>query len=171
MTGRSEQLALPNLRDPRHRRPMMSVDSAKGALDRNEDEVVELIGAWLVAWNIASPDAQRRELRILTRSVSMAVKFLDTDTRPPRWDWQEILGLVLPAHDKPWFTGIEIQRMLNCGSTHVVENLIEKKALRMMPGTTYSTGPGGSPVVQRESFVSFLSARMEDGRNIRIGRE
>jgi hypothetical protein len=166
MTTAVRQLEIPNLRDPRHRRPMMTMEAAKGALDRNEDQVLGLVGTWLVAWNIASPDARRRELRILSRSVSLASKFLDSIEQPQCWDGREVLRLVLPAHDKPWFTGLEIQRSLNCASTHVIENLIEKKALRLMPGTSYCSGRGGSPAVQRESFIHFLEQRLEDARNV-----
>lgn len=152
----------------------MTVDAVKGALDRGEDEVLDLAAAgWLVLWNIAGPQAERREVRILARSVSTALKHLDGELEePPRWRWEDVLVLLgLAGRDgsqvKPWLTGREVQRLLNCSSTHVI-NLIECRpaALRVMPGTSYRSGPGGSPAVARESVIEFLRDRLEDGTRV-----
>src|SRR5215475_1325973 len=85
----------PLLRDASPRRPMMSIEAAKSALDRDEDEIVALIGTWLIGWDIATPGSGRREWRILTRSVSLAAKSLGGRRRPPFWNWNDVLGLVL----------------------------------------------------------------------------
>lgn len=149
------------LRDPRYTRPTMTVDSAKGILDCTEDDIVELVEVQLalIAWNIAAPGAERRELRILTRSVSEYLR--DNPDRNPCYHSTlcpaEAVSLVLPS-DKPAFTGVEIQRSLNCGSTHVI-TLVESRALRLVPGTNYQRGPGGSPRIARESFIEFLKGR------------
>lgn len=158
-----KQLKL-KLNDPRYRRPMMTVDAAKGILDCTEDEIVEWVEVQraLVAWNIASPGAARRELRLLTRSVSEFIR-----DNPQRDDCYYCaicpdiaIAAVLPDHQKPWLTGLEVQRSLNCGSTHVI-GLVESKLLKLMPGTNYQRGPGGSPSISRDSFVAFLKSRIE----------
>jgi hypothetical protein len=157
----------PELREAPPVRSMMTLEAAKGALDRDEDGVIALIGMWLIGWDIATPGSGRREWRILTRSVSLAAKFLTSKQRPPEWIWNEILGLVLLRllTDVPGIAGVEIQRSLNCSSTHVMR-LIDCEALKLLPGTIYGKGRGRSPLVTRESFTDFLRARLEDSRNI-----
>jgi len=157
----------PELQEVSHGRPMMSMEAAKGALDRDEDGVVALIGTWLVGWDIATPGSGRREWRILTRSVSIAARFLEKKEWPPQWIWNEVLGLVLLRliTDQPGVAGVEIQHSLNCSSTHVMR-LIDCSALKLLPGTSYGKGRGRSPMVMRESFADFLRARLEDSRNI-----
>jgi hypothetical protein len=157
----------PELREVSAIRSMMSIEAAKGALDRDEDGVVALIGTWLIGWDIATPGSGRREWRMLTRSVSLAARFLDTRQRPPQWIWDEVLGLVLLRllTDQPRITGVEIQHSLNCSSTHVM-HLIQCEALKLLPGTTYGKGRGHSPLIARESFADFLRARLEDSRNV-----
>lgn len=149
------------------RRPTMTMEAAKGALDRDEDEVVALIGSWLIGWDIATPGSGRREWRILTRSVSLGAVFLGREERPPQWVWSDVLGLVfLPLlTPRPCMTGVEIQHSLNCSSTHVIR-LIVCEALKLLPETTYGKGRGRSPFVTCESFAEFLRARLEDSRNI-----
>ena len=155
------------LREVSPRGSMMSIEAAKGALDRDEEGVVALIGTWLVGWDIATPGSERRERRILARSVSLAARFLERKQRPPPWIWNEVLGLVLLRliTDQPVIAGVEIQHSLNCSSTHVMR-LIESEALKLLPGTTYGKGRGHSPMVTRDSFAEFLRARLEDSRNI-----
>lgn len=157
----------PLLREASPRRPMMSIEAAKGALDRDEDEVVALIGTWLIGWDIATPGSGRREWRILTRSVSLAARFPEGRERPPQWNWTDVLGLVLLPliTDQPWVSGVDVQHSLNCSSTHVMR-LIDCDALKLLPGTTYGKGRGRSPLVTRESFAQFLRARLEDSRNV-----
>jgi hypothetical protein len=149
------------------RRPMMSMEAAKGALDRDEDEVVALIGTWLIGWDIATPGSGRREWRVLTRSVSLGAQFLGRIQQPPQWNWNDVLGLVFLPLIMPRLcvTGVEVQHSLNCSSTHVMR-LIECEALKLLPGTTYGKGRGRSPFVTRASFAQFLRARVEDSRNI-----
>lgn len=167
--GRSnrELRCFPELQDVSPFRSMMGIEAAKGALDRDEDGVLALVGTWLIGWDIATPGSARREWRVLTRSVSLAARFLERKQRSPHWAWNEVLGLVLLRllTDQPGLTGVEIQHALNCSSTHVM-HLIECGALKLLPGTTYGKGRGRSPLVTRESFAEFLRARLEDSRNI-----
>ena len=163
---------LPVLQDASSRRPTMTLEAAKGALDCDEDEVIALIGTWLIGWDISTPGSGRREWRILTRSVSLGAIFLGRDERPPQWVWGDVLGLVFLPLITPrfWMTGVEVQHSLNCSSTHVMR-LIECEALKLLPGTTYGKGRGRSPFVTCESFAQFLRARLEDSRNIVLPNE
>jgi hypothetical protein len=152
------------LRDPRHKRPVMTMGAAKGILDVSEDEILAMIDERLalIAFDVATPGSERRELRILTHSVA---EFLhDNPDNDPCYHTMtppsEALRLVLPSHSKPFFTGIELQRAFNCSSDHII-SLIEAKALKLVPGSRYQPGPGGSPCITRESVVAFLKARLE----------
>lgn len=162
-----DHIPVPELSEPLIRCPVMSIEAAKGALGCDQREVIALIGTWLIAWDIAMPGAGRGERRILTRSISLAAKFPDTTLRPPKWIWREVLALISsPASAfQSWISGVEIRRSLNCSALHVT-HLIECETLKLMPGTTYRRGPGGAPLVCRESFVRFLEERLEDSRNI-----
>src|SRR5579862_9380247 len=90
----AKSFLLPVLQEASSRRPTMTIEAAKGALDRDEDEIVALIGTWLIGWDIATPGSARREWRILTRSISLVAGFLGRNERPPQWVWGDVLGLV-----------------------------------------------------------------------------
>ena len=89
----------------------------------NEDEVMALIfDRWCLgpAWNIATTDATRRELRVLMAGV----RHFKThgQQKNSRFTITEAgaLALILPTHNKPFFTGLELQQSFNCRSTHMV---------------------------------------------------
>lgn len=151
------------LRDPRYKRPVMTMSAAKGVLDVSEDEIIAMIEERLalIAFDIATPKAKLRELRILTASVAEHLR--DNPDNDPCYHTticpSEAVRLVLPKHDKPFFTGTELQRALNCGSDHIIA-LVESKALKLVPGTSYQPGPGGSPCITRASFEAFLNSRL-----------
>lgn len=167
MSVRTIQFSVPEPGPAVHRRPMMSMEAVKGVLDRDDYGIISLVGTWLVSWDIAVPGVSRRERRILSRSVSLAAKFLNTSRRPHKWKWSEVLELIFPeASEAPsWQSGVEIQRLFNCSSRHVIR-LVECEELKLVPGTTYGNGPDGSPLVTRESLVRFLGERLEDMRNV-----
>ena len=145
----------------RHKRPMMTVESAKGILDKSEDEVLGLIecGA-LVAWNISTPRRVRREFRILTKSVGMAQARPTGALDHPLFIPEPEIFMLLMPHVRVTVTGVEIQHILNCGSTHVIR-LVEARCLAQAPGSDYHRGPHGSPRIQRASLEEFLRTRLE----------
>ena len=160
-----KQLHLPRLSDPRYKRPLAAVETAKGLLDLTEDEIGNLVDdGQLVAFDIRMPEAERRELRILTASIAEFQR--DNPDRSECYVSQicpdVAIKTVLAAvkHDKPYLTGLEIKRLLNCGRQHVI-NLIEARALILLPGTTYRPGPNGSPVVGRVTLTAWLTQRLE----------
>lgn len=144
-----------DLRDPRYR-PMAGVNAAMRDLDLTAVEVTALLdGGDLIGWNIATGEA-RREIRVLTDSLAHYQRTLGS--RPYPFEEGKVLRLILP-HDKPALSGVEIQRAFNCDSGHVI-NLIEAKLLKIVPGTDWQRGPGGSPSVTRTSVIEFLKRRL-----------
>ena len=169
------QLKLP-LTNPRYRRPTMTVAAAKGMLDLGEDDIIELIEVQvaLIAWDIATPGhrgaERRRELRILTQSVAEYQQLNPARCEEyycaitPDAAINLLLSTIDARHSIPrdFITVNEVQRVFNCGSTHVI-NLIQSKALALVPKTDYQRGPGGSPSIARESFIEFLTTRYVGG--------
>ena len=165
------QLPLPRLADPRYTRPLCTISTAKGLLDLTEDEISALVDeGQLVAFDISLVLAPRdqarrhRELRILTASIAEFLR--DNPDYSPCFTSQICPDIavktVLAAikHEKPYLTGTEIKRLLNCGRQHVI-NLVQRKVLPLMPGTTYRPGPKGYPLIPRPAFLAFLTARLE----------
>ena len=153
------------LNDLRFERPVMGLAAAQGTLDLGEDYVCELIEVRaLLAWDIASPGARRRELRILVASVREYQAAHRRGIADPLFRCSipapAAVAAVLPAHSRPWITSPEVQRCLQCGSTHVI-GLIEAKCLSILPGSTYRRGPNGAALVGRDSLSQFLTARFE----------
>jgi hypothetical protein len=155
----STQTTLP-LRDPRFKRPLAPLSAAHGLLDLTESEVAELVDCGdLVAFDIRSPDAEKRDLRILTASIAGHLAG-DADHRVSIMP-EHAVELVLKAarHDRPWLDAVEVRRLLNCGRQHSV-SLIQSGAIAAAPGSVCRRGHGGSPLVSRTTFADFLRARI-----------
>ena len=156
------QLPLRKFRAPSYVSPLMEVGTARGALKLNEDEVLELVEVRLalIGFNIASPGTRRRELRILAESV-YAYSKVDHDLNPEYYcalTQETAIASILPRHNKPWFEGTELAALLICSSALIID-LIGSKCLEKLPGTTIHPGPGGTPLITRDSFVAFLKER------------
>lgn len=163
----SLQLQLPT-RDPRVVLPMVDLPGAFAILgDASETDLVALAeSGCLWAWNIAHPNTisneGRIEYRFLAKSVS-ALKsvwreILDRPNRVPE-TFEEVLRLVLPRHNKPFFSALECKRALNCRRQHFLNLLVA----HAFSGTTFRQGPGGSPAIDRASFIAFLRDRCIGG--------
>lgn len=154
------QRTLP-LRDARYVAPAMTVETARGILGMDEDEVAEAVELGeLVAWDIASDGSERRELRLFTPSVSALARARaeQRDVFPP--DCREAVAALLP--EKPWITGRELARALCCSGTHIC-SLVECGDLALMPGTKITRGKEGTPRITKESLTAFLRGRLEGG--------
>lgn len=121
----------------------------------------------------------RRELRILTKSIAMVLSLEDwrdalaepSAVRCSKFDvecsmftrfpatWDAVLSLMLPTHAKPFLTARECKWSLNIRRVHFI-NLVAAKALA---GTDYRQGPGGSPTIDRASYIAFLRTRVIGG--------
>ncbi len=159
------QLPLPRLADPRYKGALSAIETAKDLLGLNEDEIGILVDeGQLVAFDIRSPGAKRRELRILTASI---VHYKQNATDPsyvsPITPDQAIeIVMASLKHTKPFLNRKEISKVLIGGRQHGM-NLVDSKALPEMPGTTHRRGPNGSAIVSRPAFIQFLEARLEGG--------
>ena len=147
------------LKYPEYTEPLCSVGTAKGLLRLHEWQVGTLVDdGSLLAFDIRLPKAQKRELRILTASVTAR---LQRPEAPAGLTLPEAITLVLAAvgHEKPWLTGLEIKGLINCSRQHVI-NLVACGELPAAPSGRARRGPGGSPVVARETFARWLSGRL-----------
>ena len=143
---------------------MVGMEGAKHLLDLGEDEILELIeeGRIAFAWNIGL--GERREVRILRKSIDSYLSERDgcnadrniVDTVPT--DEQALRMILPPGHQGPFLTNGQVQRSLNCVSDHVL-HLVEAGALALVPKTTYRRGPAGAALVTVDSFTKFIRAR------------
>jgi hypothetical protein len=148
-----------DLRDARFR-PLVNANAAMAMLDVDALEVDNLIDLGMLAGFDISTAQNRKELRVLTRSIehhkttigSRAFITIESGT------WEKIFKLLLP-HEKPVMSGVELQRSMNCDSGHVL-NLIGAKLLIVAKGTDWQRGPGGSPSVLVASYEKFMKGRM-----------
>jgi hypothetical protein len=130
--------------------PLVPVDVAAFFLDRAPDEVrLEAESAW--AWDIASPQRDRRELRIWRRCL-LAVK-QPSLTIPEQH--AQVLDSFLPRRG---LRGTELQNLFYCTTQHIAELdaagliVVERDALAR-------SGPRASKLYSRDSIVNFLTAR------------
>ena len=140
--------------------PILTVDgvlSEAGELMELRREHVRQLweSQMFVGFNIALDPATHLELRLLRKSVDL---FRATEGRK-RYsaDWTQICRQLIP-HQKPFVRGTEIARQLICDRGHV-ENLI--LAGHLVPLKKSAPGPGGSWVISRESFETFLKGRLQ----------
>jgi len=146
------------LRDPRFR-PLSDIKTVLrdlGEFDMDADTVRTLIEAqFLIGFNIAVDDRGKCEMRVLSKSIEY---FRATGGKKfHELEWPQIFRLVVP-HQKPVVTGLEIRRAVLCDRGHV-ENLILNHRLTAVKKS--QCGPGGSWVVSRESFETFLKGRLQ----------
>ena len=138
---------------------LASVDSAREKIrGLDEDDILAMIedGQLAWAWNIGLGEA--RYIRIYPACIEHYKK--TGGSRPQAVvDLDLVITTLLAQHrGKPWIKSTTLALILNCGSTHII-NLIEAKALSIVPGTTWGTGPTGAALVTPASFKQFLIAR------------
>ena len=146
--------------------PTMTLHTAAKAILRcTEEQVRELVddGA-LVAWDIRTDDASRSVLRLLTQSVVECQR--DNPDFSPCYHSMIAPDFackaLLPDHEKPFVTGPEVKNALLFGRQHLI-NLVDAGTLAQLPGTHYRRGPGGWPVIDRQSYITFLETRIVGG--------
>jgi len=107
------------------------------------------------AWNIATPDAERAELRFLSSDIARWVDDEPVRCRPLAEVVRELFG-----DEKPFVDGINFYRAFNCDSQHVY-NLIDCRpaALGVLPNTERRRGPNGSAAIAWASAVEFVKER------------
>ncbi len=156
--------------DSLYRLPTMDIKTARGILDIPEDDILQLIDRGLFwVWNIASPGAKRRMLRLLTKSVGalsqeQAATLLKDQfslaTRAPATKEEAIDAVLIGVStEKPYITAQEIKRLLNFSGTHM-SDILASKALPELSGTHQRPGPNGQALIPRDAFKQFLNDRL-----------
>jgi hypothetical protein len=157
-------------------RPMLELGAVKGILDLGEAEVRSLLDEGkLTGWDIGLGDT-RRELRLWTPSVraTLATRCLGIGTTPqpglpedpqvvkartlqPTKEelWKSLLP---PGHTRAFLTNPELQRMMNCTSSHVIA-LVQAGEVMLQPDTDYGRGVYGAALVTVASVRAFLERR------------
>ncbi|HZV36823.1 MAG TPA: hypothetical protein VFB72_19765 [Verrucomicrobiae bacterium] len=136
-------------------RPLLTADFARSILDCSNEHLTDLIDEGLIqpVWNICTPGAKLRELRILAAGLL----FYQTTQRPLPADPKEVAGDIF-APDA-LITTATLQRVLNCHHQHVSQ-LIALKSLTLAPGETMRRGRNGFAKVTRSSCLAFLEKRL-----------
>ena len=139
---------------PRQRsKPLLPLRGVCSLVDKDENQVLELLESGEIAWAFDVALAQRRgrkrELRVLPSAVADYLK-----GRTCEIDQPTVFGLLLP--DGPTIPANQIARILNVSVDHVY-HLIDRKQIIASP--TRRRGPGGSALVPTTSFIKFLAER------------
>lgn len=122
-------------------------------LDRDEDDILGAIDCGVIhwAWDIASPGAARREIRIWRDSlIALLGRTKERDV-----DEAQVLDGFLPNRD---IRSTEIQRWFSCSSTHV-HAMLHQSVFTQVRRPSAICGPMSYSVVSRESVAAFLRAR------------
>lgn len=146
------QLDLPQLCIPAAR-PLVPVEACMVLLDRDEDDILSAIDSGVIhwAWDIASPGAARREIRIWRDSLLALLQH----TKEREADEGQVLSGFLPQRD---IRTTEIQRWFSCSSTHV-HAMLDQSVFTEVRRPAALSGPMSYSVVSRGSVVAFLQAR------------
>ena len=150
------QLAL-NIRLPDGRQ-LWSLKTVMDFMDLDEDGVLTLVELGkLVAWNVASPGAERRDLRVWRDSVvaqkanpNARLAAPEPEAVLPQPTIQNIGGTIYRT-----IRGRELRRRLSC-SQWLVQNLIRTGELTAVP---IAVGPKQTPLILHTSAVEFLKKR------------
>lgn len=114
------------------------------------------------AWNIASPGARLRTVRLLPAGVRDFRQCLATGVPPgtgPTPAFATVVGLVLPPSARTTLSTPEAAGILNCGSMHIL-HLLQQGALQLAPGCVYHRGRTGAARITRASLERFLRQRV-----------
>ena len=146
----------------RYRAPVLTLNAACGVTGLPEHALLDAVDCGqVIAWNIATQDAGRRELRILAGSAEAFHRAECAAGYECEMDPAAAIAAVLRGSgDRPWITGTLFARLLRCSSNHVL-NLVAEGSLKLLPGTKVERGWNGAPRLTRESVHEFLRTRME----------
>lgn len=140
-------------------RPLVPISTAMVLGDQDEDRVQAAIdtGAIPFAWDIRGLAAAAREIRMWRESLIWWLTTMGTfPTVAAQFPAIEDVVARLFPHSRDLIKGTELQRMLSCGHSHVI-NLIKDGLLDTT--TEIRTGPNGSPQITRVSITQLLLDR------------
>ena len=139
-----------NLPAARHLLPM---EVCVLLLDKEPDQVLQIMESGQIdfAWNIASPGARRRDLRIWRESLLALVNRSASEPRSV----EDVINSILPARDP---RTPELQRWF-CASQSHVQRLVEAGELRPCAPPVATRGPNAFTRIERASVAEFLRKR------------
>jgi hypothetical protein len=150
------------LLDDRPTLALATVETARHALPgHDEDDILALVeeGQLLYAWNIAAcGDEGRRELRIYPECIEHLKNHPKKGYPKTEHQVAAAIRTACKGGDKPFVTGRALRLVLNCG-INLITDLLNAKALSVLPGTSWTTGPNGSALITVESLEQFLKER------------
>jgi len=145
------QLDFSNVIELPRTKPTLALESCADFFDRDYDTLIIDVQNRLIkfAWDISTPGAARREIRIYAPSAWAFVY-----NRPmPKLSEDDVYKLILPARD---IRSTELKRILACSHQHVHEL---KREFTVTREPIQADGPNSFSVFGRESIVRFLRAR------------
>ena len=150
MTSTSPQLQM-DLRIPT-RRPLLPMKAAMVFLDRNEDDVLALVGdRKLVAFNVAQQGASRMYPLIWRGSVEAYQA--GESVRP---DDAAVVDDILPQRQS--LRAVEVKNIFSCGQW-LFQTLIDQGCIARDLRRPVHAGRAQSPWVTRASVAEFLKQR------------
>lgn len=147
------QLALPGL-TLSAARPLVPLEAVQVLLDRDEDAVLALVekGDLGWAWDIRTPTATRREVRVWRESV---LELMGADIAERHGTCLGVLDTFLPHRD---LRLTELARWFACSSSHV-SNLIRDGCLALAGERPDHSSVAAVTRITRASVVSLLDGR------------
>jgi hypothetical protein len=107
-------------------------------------------------WDIATPTSERRELRILSESLTAIAC---NRPQPSYSDVDDVIDELVPRHD---LKSTQLQVFLTCSSSHV-SNLLRAGCLAAASPRKAESGIHSATWVKRDSVVEFLRSRRFTG--------
>ena len=152
------------------RRPLVPIEAVMVLADQDEDDVLNLVERGLIryAWNIATPGAERREIRVWRDSLIEYLRngedansaigdrrsAISGKEKPLRTIIESFLPKPSLINNCKTIRGVEVARRLSCGPSHIT-NLLDAGQLRI----AFPAAIKVSPYIDHESLVEFLLAR------------
>ena len=135
-------------------RPLVPAEAAIVLCDQDERVIVEWCesGVFSWSWDIATPEAARREIRIWRSSLLAHLR----NCRQPAASWPEVVDDVLPQRER--IRSTELERLFSCSHDHIA-SLIACRVFEQLGDRLAERGPNSYRVVSRKSVVEFLSGR------------
>jgi hypothetical protein len=132
-------------------KPTLALESCADFFDRDYDTLVVDVENRLIkfAWDISTPGASRREIRIYAPSAWAFVYHRSM----PLISEDDVYRLILPGRD---IRSTELKRILACSHQHIHEL---KSQFVVTREPLQADGPASFSVFSRESIVRFLHAR------------
>jgi len=132
-------------------KPTLALESCADFFDRDYDVLVKDVENQVIkfSWDIATPAAKRREIRIYAPS---AWAFCYQKPMPALTD-DQVYRLILPNRD---IRSTELQRILACSHQHIHEL---KDCFTVTREPRQADGPNSFTVFARASILAFLRSR------------